>query len=125
MGQKQSVPTAESSSPSVTSTNAATATPQQSAAIAAEVDRTAQPPAADAARHTYGQPALPPHHSSASTTTEDKKGASKLVTDCRKQQRASLACIEENYQNKHEACAHLFEEYKRCRRQEHERRPAW
>ena len=57
-------------------------------------------------------------------TTDDKrnKSASKLSTDCRKEQRASLACIEENYTNKNEACAVHFEAYKACRRKEHERK---
>ena len=48
--------------------------------------------------------------------------ASKLVTDCRAQQMASLACIEENYHNKDAACASYFDAYKRCRREEHERK---
>ena len=58
------------------------------------------------------------------TTDEDKrnKTASKLSTDCSKEQRASLACIEENYTNKNEACAVHFETYKSCRRKEHERK---
>ena len=58
------------------------------------------------------------------TTDDDKrnKSASKLSTDCRKEQRASLACIEENYTNKNEACAVHFETYKACRRKEHERK---
>jgi len=59
------------------------------------------------------------------TTTGDdirNKSASKLSTDCRKEQRASLACIEENYTNKNEACAVHFETYKACRRKEHERK---
>ena len=58
------------------------------------------------------------------TTDEDtrNKSASKLSTDCRKEQRASLACIEENYTNKNEACAVHFETYKACRRKEHERK---
>ena len=57
-------------------------------------------------------------------TDDDKrnKSASKLSTDCRKEQRASLACIEENYTNKNEACAVHFETYKACRRKEHERK---
>ena len=58
------------------------------------------------------------------TTDDDKrnKSASKLSTDCSKEQRASLACIEENYTNKNEACAVYFETYKACRRKEHERK---
>ena len=45
-----------------------------------------------------------------------------LVTDCRVKQRASLACIEENYQNKNEACAEYFAAYKVCRKEEHEQK---
>ena len=62
--------------------------------------------------HNFGQPILP----------DKTGGASKLHTDCRIQQRASLACIEENYQNKGQACAAYFEAYKKCRREEHERK---
>ena len=124
MGQKQSVPAAAELS-SGTSTNEVTgklasATQQQN--IAAEIERRSNPPEADAANHNFGQPIRPPHKSSTSTINNEKSGASKLVTDCRVQQRASLACIEENYQNKNEACAKYFEEYKKCRRQEHERK---
>lgn len=52
----------------------------------------------------------------------NKSGASKQVTDCRIEQRASLACIERNYSNKDMACARYFEEYKKCRKAEHERK---
>lgn len=52
----------------------------------------------------------------------NKSGASKQETDCRIQQRASLACIEQNYANKDWACATYFEEYKKCRKAEHERK---
>ena len=52
----------------------------------------------------------------------NKSGASKQVTDCRIEQRASLACIEQNYSNKDMACAKYFEEYKKCRKAEHERK---
>ena len=61
-------------------------------------------------QHNFGQPIY------------NKSGASKQVTDCRIQQRASLACIEENYRNKDQACARYFDEYKQCRREEHERK---
>jgi len=52
----------------------------------------------------------------------NKSGASKQVTDCRIEQRASLACIEQNYSNKDMVCARYFEEYKKCRKAEHERK---
>ena len=67
---------------------------------------------------------IPDNRNRKITTDDDKrnKSASKLSTDCRKEQRASLACIEENYTNKNEACAVHFETYKACRRKEHERK---
>jgi hypothetical protein len=52
----------------------------------------------------------------------NKSGTSKQVTDCRIQQRASLACIEQNYATKDMACQKYFEEYKKCRKAEHERK---
>jgi hypothetical protein len=52
----------------------------------------------------------------------NKSGTSKQVTDCRIEQRASLACIEQNYANKDMACQKYFEEYKKCRKAEHERK---
>lgn len=76
----------------------------------------------DAVAHNFGQPMRPPHHSSTSAINDCKSGASKQHTDCRVEQRASLACIEENYQNKDQACVKYFEAYKRCRREEHERK---
>ena len=69
--------------------------------------------------------AIIPNNSDRKTTSDEdirNKSASKLSTDCRKEQRASLACIEENYTNKNEACAVHFETYKACRRKEHERK---
>ena len=99
--------------------------------IADMVESNNQPGDDDAANHNYGQPLRPPHYSSPSSQSStssmklnnDKSGrASKLLTDCRAEQRASLACIEENYHNKNEACASHFENYKRCRKEEHERK---
>jgi hypothetical protein len=52
----------------------------------------------------------------------NKSGTSKQVTDCRVEQRASLACIEQNYATKDMACQKYFEEYKKCRKAEHERK---
>mmetsp|Transcript_26786 Transcript_26786/g.57558 ORF Transcript_26786/g.57558 Transcript_26786/m.57558 type:complete len:151 (-) Transcript_26786:1317-1769(-) len=126
-GQKQSVPPTES--PSVMNENGKDhqqqASPQN---IAAMIESRSNPSDADAASHNFGQPIRPPHYNASSSTSaisnKDKKkiGASKLVTDCGIQQRASLACIEENYQNKDVACMAYFEEYKKCRREEHERK---
>jgi hypothetical protein len=76
----------------------------------------------DSDKHNYGQPIRPPHHSSTSAINDSKSGASKQYTDCRVQQRESLTCIEENYQNKDQACVKYFEAYKKCRREEHERK---
>ena len=52
--------------------------------------------------HNFGQPIRPPHKKVAGEIEQktEKSGASKLKTDCRVQQRASLRCIEENYENK-------------------------
>ena len=78
---------------------------------AATIESRSNPSPDDAASHNFGQP-----------WGDKTGGASKLVTDCRVQQRASLACIEENYQNKDQACARFFDAYKKCRREEHERK---
>ena len=75
------------------------------------IESRSNPPPDDAASHNFGQP-----------RGDKTGGASKLVTDCRIQQRASLACIEENYHNKDVACSTFFDAYKKCRREEHERK---
>ena len=74
--------------------------------------------------HNFGQPIRPPHKKTTDQTKKknEKSGASKLVTDCRIQQRESLKCIEENYQSKDVACAEYFEAYKQCRRDEHQKK---
>mmetsp|Transcript_375 Transcript_375/g.724 ORF Transcript_375/g.724 Transcript_375/m.724 type:complete len:156 (-) Transcript_375:228-695(-) len=110
--------------------------------IATMIESQSNPSLEDSHSHNFGQPIRPPHHSSSSMsaasssaspsaspasastiTNEDKSGgASKLITDCRIQQRASLSCIEENYHNKDEACRDYFAAYKQCRREEHERK---
>lgn len=89
--------------------------------IAAVTERHSNP-SDDEATHNFGQPIRPHNHSSTSAMNDYKSGASKQYTDCRVEQRASLACIEENYQNKDQACAKYFEAYKKCRREEHERK---
>ncbi|KAL7542734.1 hypothetical protein ACHAXR_012058 [Thalassiosira sp. AJA248-18] len=139
MGQKHSVPDGSDGSSSTinqSSDNEQTATPQKLTALhppqqqsnsttndskrmAAMIEKRSNPPEEDAASHNYGQPLRPP---SSSAKNKKSGGASKLVTDCRTQQRASLACIEENYQNKNQACAAYFEAYKKCRKEEHERK---
>ena len=69
--------------------------------------------------HNFGQPR---HPLQKAVSPEGKTGASKHVTDCRQQQRESLRCIEENYINKDKVCVPFFEAYKKCRREEHERK---
>ena len=95
--------------------------------VAAMVESRASPSEEDAREHNFGQPVRPPHVGESqeenSDQGPDKRGAkSKLITDCRVQHRASLKCIEENYENKQQACADFFEAYKQCRRDEHERK---
>jgi len=135
MGQTQSVPSTES--PSVSKNESSNDHEHQNQAapqnIAAMVESRSNPFEADgdAASHNFGQPMRPPHHENATSSTSsstsaiagmEKRGASKLLTDCGIHQRASLACIEENYQNKDLACMAYFAEYKNCRREEHERK---
>lgn len=71
--------------------------------------------------HNFGQPRHPLQKATLDSP-EGKTGASKHVTDCRQQQRESLRCIEENYTNKDKVCVPFFEAYKKCRREEHERK---
>jgi hypothetical protein len=104
MGQRQSQPAAVDAASNTSISQSAT-----SNAFEAKLN----PPAEDARSHNFGQPIQP---------SDGKKNASKLLTDCTVQQRASLQCIEENYENKDVACAPFFEEYKKCRREEHERK---
>jgi hypothetical protein len=47
--------------------------------------------------------------------------ASKLQTDCRQQQAASLNCIQDNYDKK-TVCQPFFDDYKKCRKEENDRR---
>ena len=96
--------------------------------IAALIESRANPSEQDARNHNFGQPTRPPHltpsyHDPRPSSQSDKNDtASRLVTECRAQQRASLQCIEDNYQSKAQACADYFEAYKKCRRDEHERK---
>mmetsp|Transcript_2679 Transcript_2679/g.6094 ORF Transcript_2679/g.6094 Transcript_2679/m.6094 type:complete len:153 (-) Transcript_2679:319-777(-) len=142
MGQTQSVsPPTELPGGVVKNDNQSPSTisREQQQKIAKMIESESNPSLEDSHSHNFGQPIRPPHHSSSSTsassssaspasttstiTNEDKSGgASKLITDCRIQQRASLSCIEENYHNKDEACRDFFAAYKLCRREEHERK---
>jgi CHCH domain len=51
------------------------------------------------------------------------KQHSKFQTDCAVEHRESLACIEENYDNK-KVCQDFFDRYRSCRREERERKLA-
>mmetsp|Transcript_9597 Transcript_9597/g.14239 ORF Transcript_9597/g.14239 Transcript_9597/m.14239 type:complete len:134 (-) Transcript_9597:64-465(-) len=117
MGQKQSAPAAP---PVVDSTTVSSSVGQKQSAQTTAVlshNNEERP-------HNFGQPIRPPHKKAAGETENknEKSGASKLKTDCRVQQRASLKCIEENYENKDQACAQYFEAYKQCRRDEHQKK---
>ncbi|KAL7552567.1 hypothetical protein ACHAWF_015807 [Thalassiosira exigua] len=113
MGQTQSAPESPAAA-----TAAPASSPVQTTAeerpedVAAAIERRWQPPPSDAASHNFGQPARPGGGGQ----------ASKQVTDCRREQRASLSCIEENYADKDRACAEFFEAYKSCRREEHRKK---
>ncbi|KAL3781549.1 hypothetical protein HJC23_000034 [Cyclotella cryptica] len=91
MGQKQS------SQPAIDGTNNASASQSESTPtstnvdIAAMIKSLANPPQEDSRSNDFGQPIHP---------QSDAGAASKFITDCRVQQRASLQCIEENYENK-------------------------
>lgn len=115
MGQKQSTPTPPTPADQATVGSVVSTNKSQSNA-AVKHNEEERP-------HNFGQPIRPPHKqvNEADKKTE-KSGASKLKTDCRVQQRASLRCIEENYENKDQACAKYFEAYKKCRREEHQRK---
>lgn len=108
MGQTQSKSVAVVATDASVSQNTA----EKSLQANRDLDAKLNPAADDARSHNFGQPIQP----------SDSKNASKLKTDCRAQQRASLQCIEDNYENKDVACASFFEDYKRCRRNEHERK---
>mmetsp|Transcript_24105 Transcript_24105/g.51112 ORF Transcript_24105/g.51112 Transcript_24105/m.51112 type:complete len:146 (+) Transcript_24105:124-561(+) len=133
MGQKQSAPTtpqlpaaaskSENDSHNIAPSSAmgpSATSATNAVAIATQIESRANPSPQDAASHNYGQPLR--SATTSSPSGHDEKSASQHVTDCRKQQRASLACIEENYLNKNEACADFFAAYKMCRKEEHERK---
>mmetsp|Transcript_7612 Transcript_7612/g.11048 ORF Transcript_7612/g.11048 Transcript_7612/m.11048 type:complete len:135 (-) Transcript_7612:113-517(-) len=118
MGQKQSTPVAPPVDDSTT-TVASSLGQKQSAQTSSVLSHNNEE-----RPHNFGQPIRPPHKKAATETEKksEKSGASKLKTDCRVQQRASLKCIEENYENKDQACAEFFEAYKQCRRDEHQKK---
>ena len=69
-------------------------------------------------KHNYGQ-AKPPPHATADNYTG--KAIGQFYTDCAKEHRESLQCIERNYQNR-SACDPFFDAYKACRKEENDRR---
>jgi|Transcript_3434 hypothetical protein len=86
---------------------------EESKQIRAKIYKDANP---EPDQHNGGQPLI---------RTTDKRGIqrSKFYTDCAKEHKESLACIEANYTNK-ELCQNFFDNYKSCRRLERERRLA-
>ena len=113
----------KSSSPeSDTSSSAESGVKGNSKAVNEKIARDLNPGASgrssndNAAVHNYGKPQKAP----ISTETASKDVA-KFLTDCKKQHRESLECIERNYTNR-AACDPFFAAYKACRREENERR---
>ena len=70
--------------------------------------------------HNNGRPKEAPY---ASTENNQRNRAATFLTNCAKENRASLACIERNYQNR-AACSEFFQAYKDCRKEENEQRKA-
>jgi hypothetical protein len=63
--------------------------------------------------HNKGKPKKAPHAQKDGT-------AAHFLTNCSKEHRDSLQCIERNYQNR-AACDPFFQAYKNCRREENEK----
>eukprot|EP00535_Pseudo-nitzschia_heimii_P004903 CAMPEP_0197188532 /NCGR_PEP_ID=MMETSP1423-20130617/17963_1 /TAXON_ID=476441 /ORGANISM="Pseudo-nitzschia heimii, Strain UNC1101" /LENGTH=114 /DNA_ID=CAMNT_0042640387 /DNA_START=15 /DNA_END=356 /DNA_ORIENTATION=+ len=70
--------------------------------------------------HNKGRPKEAPY---ASTENVQQNRAATFLTNCAKENRASLACIERNYQNR-AACSDFFQAYKDCRKKENDERKA-
>lgn len=66
-------------------------------------------------KHNSGKPKAP------SYAPKDHRSAATYLTSCSKENRASLQCIERNYQNR-QACEEFFQAYKACRREENEQK---
>lgn len=84
--------------------------------IAAAVDSRHNAFADDSTVHNKGQPT---DEKSIDRRTGNQK--SKFTTDCKQQHSNSLACIEDNYENKN-VCQPFFDAYKKCRYEEHQRK---
>ncbi|KAL7471793.1 hypothetical protein ACHAXS_012104 [Conticribra weissflogii] len=89
--------------------------------IGIALERQSNPSTEDSRSHNFGQPMTAPH-SLPAEESDETMNKSKFVTDCRVHHRASLQCIEENYENRQHACASFFDAYKQCRKEEHERK---
>ena len=85
--------------------------PENDAATAAKI-RQLQNPGED--QHNYGQPLVP-------DVDHTGKQRSKFVTDCKKEHKASLDCIMDNYEDR-AVCQPFFDTYKACRKEEQKRR---
>uniref|UniRef100_A0A6U9V793 CHCH domain-containing protein n=1 Tax=Pseudo-nitzschia australis TaxID=44445 RepID=A0A6U9V793_9STRA len=73
-------------------------------------------------KHNSGKPKEAPY-ASTNDEADPRDKAATYLTNCAKQSRASLACIERNYQNR-AACNEFFQAYKECRKEENEQRKA-
>ena len=72
-------------------------------------------------KHNNGRPKEAPYASNQKNDPRDR--AATFLTNCAKENRASLDCIERNYQNR-AACSDFFQAYKDCRKEENEQRRA-
>ena len=87
--------------------------PENDAATAAKI-RQLQNPADSDDQHNFGQPLVPQIDASG-------KQRSKFLTDCKKEHKASLDCIMDNYEDRG-VCQPFFDFYKECRKEEQKRR---
>lgn len=70
--------------------------------------------------HNKGRPKQAPY---AGTDNDPRDRAATFLTNCARENRASLKCIERNYQNR-AACNEFFQAYKDCRKAENDERKA-
>ena len=74
-------------------------------------------------KHNSGKPKEAPYASRNHRDDDPRDKAATYLTNCAEHSRASLACIERNYQNR-AACNEFFRVYKECRKEENEQRKA-
>lgn len=84
---------------------------KNSSEVNAKIEKDANP---EPDQHNGGQPIRP-------ELDIYGKQRTKFATDCSLQHSASLHCIEDNYTNK-EVCQTFFDDYKKCRRDERQKR---